>query len=250
MSSSATEPMNIGEELTHAETRWPKVRIRPDRGNPSEAERDERNATHLPFRSRCEHRVAGKMPDLPHKRRSSVRDAPETQRDYNFTNRKSDSELMTVLNFLDCGSGCTFACAVDFGPGDFLVTVICKGLKFGGRKRFVLRTGREHAVSAVSTAVCQARTEETILENSPKYSSASMGATGFANPFVEGQIRTVGGRLEHVLKIEINITDAIVSRGRSTRLLVAEPLQNQVRWLFARPCHQRKAIWRRGGRVG
>ena len=72
----------------------------------------------------------------------------------------------------------------------------------------MLRTDSEHAM--LSTAVCQARTEETILEYSPKYSAARMGATDVANRLVEEQIRTKRGRLEQVPKIEINITDPIV----------------------------------------
>ena len=66
------------------------------------SEWDEHTATHLTFRSRCEHCVAEKMPDWRHERRSSDRDVPETKMDDFFMNRKTDSELMTVLNFLDC----------------------------------------------------------------------------------------------------------------------------------------------------
>ena len=76
-------------------------------------------------------------------------------------NRKTDSEQMTVLNFLDCESGCTFAGAIDKGPRDFFVSVICKGLEFCGWKSVVLRTDSEHAISASSTAACQARAEQT-----------------------------------------------------------------------------------------
>ena len=93
--SRSTEPMNLREELMHAENHGPKVSVRDPR-NSSEAERDEQNATHFPFWSWCEHCVAGKIPDLPHKRRNSYRDVPETQMDYFFTNCKLDSELMTV----------------------------------------------------------------------------------------------------------------------------------------------------------
>ena len=38
---------------------------------------------------------------MPHKRGSSDHDLPETQMDCFITNRKTGSELMTVLNFLD-----------------------------------------------------------------------------------------------------------------------------------------------------
>ena len=128
--STSTEPMSIRTRVDACRYSCPKVRVRHDPGNPSEAERDERNATHLPFQSWCENSVAGKMRDLPHQQRSSDRDVLETQMDYFLTNRESDSELMTVLNFLDCDSGCTFACAVDTGPGDFLVSATRTGLEF------------------------------------------------------------------------------------------------------------------------
>ena len=120
---------------------------------------------------RCEDCVANKMLDLPSKRRSSVR---ETQMGYFFTNRMTDSELMTVFNFVDCKSGCSSACAVDKGPGDCLVNAVCKGMEFCGRKRVVLRTDSERAVPVLSTA--------------------STGPIEVADRLVEGQIRTTRGR--------------------------------------------------------
>ena len=104
--SSSTEPMNSREELMHAEILGPKL-VRSDPGSPSRAERDEHDATHLPFWSWCEHCVAGKMADLPRKRRSD--------RDVRV-NRKTDREPMTVLNFLNCESGCALARAFGQAP--------------------------------------------------------------------------------------------------------------------------------------
>ena len=52
---------------------------------------------------------------------------------------------------------------------------------------------------------------DNILEHAPKCSSASMGAIEVASLLVEEQIRTIRGRLEQVLKVDINITDPIVS---------------------------------------
>ena len=220
---------------------------------------------------------------------------------------------MTVLHVLDCESGCTFACAVVIGQGEFLVSVICNGLEFCGRnvdttpsctrsdahcalffqcghtalaqgtrnlfcaflcahfhlvvmslldgplgrfppvtsspasslsrpsasstslggsgvnpvlpltclanptphtrKRVVLRTDSEHAVSALRTAVCQARTVVTIFKHPLKYSSASMRAVEVANRMVEGQNSTVRGRLVQVLKIEISTSRIQSSHG-------------------------------------
>ena len=40
----------------------------------------------------------------------------------------------------------------------------CKGMESCGRKRVVLRADSEHAMSALSKAVCQAWTEESTLQ--------------------------------------------------------------------------------------
>ena len=103
------------------------------------------------------------IPDLPHKGHSSDPDVHEMKMDHSFANRRTDSELMTVLNFLHRESGSTFAFAVHKGPGDFPVSVTSQGLEVCGRKRLVLRTDSGHAVSALSTAVCQASAEENHL---------------------------------------------------------------------------------------
>ena len=50
----------------------------------------------------------------------------------------------------------------------------------------------------------------TASGTSPMYSSENMGAIDVASRLVEGQIRTIRGRLDQVLQIEINITDPIV----------------------------------------
>ena len=56
-SSSSTQPMNIREGFTHAETHEPMVRVRFDAGIPSESDQDEHNATHHSVRSWCAHCV-------------------------------------------------------------------------------------------------------------------------------------------------------------------------------------------------
>ena len=96
--------------------------------------------------------------------------------------------------------------------------------------------------------MCQARTEETSLENSTKYSSASMDAIEVVNRLVERQIRAVRGRLEQVLKIEINITDPIVPWVvRHASWLLNR--YSQDRRFFPILPHRRKAIRRGSGRA-
>ena len=153
-------------------------------------------------------------------------------------NRKWDRELMTVLNFLDCLSGCTFACAVDKGPGDFLVSVICKGMEFRGRKRVVLRTDSE-AISALTTAVCPARAEETILENSPKYSSPR-GCESLGGRTDQDDKSTTGAGA----KDRDQHHGSCRSTDRSTRFLVAESIK-----LVGSSAYSATEGWPYGGEV-
>ena len=183
----------------------------------------------------------------PHQRRSSHREVPETQMDCFFMKRKTDSELMVVLNFPDCESRCTFACAGK-GPADFSIRVIYNKWEFCGRKRAVLRTDTGHACSASCAVVCRSRTDETILKNLPMYSSSSMGAMEVTSRLVEGQRKDkrrttgTGAEDEHHGSNHTMVC--------STRLLVVELVQNQTRRSHDRARHQRKAIWRRSGRPG
>ena len=75
---------------------------------------------------------------LPHKRRSSDRDVPENEMNYFFMNLTTDGELMIALNFLDCETGWTFACAVDKAQVTFLLVLFPEALEFCGKKRVVL----------------------------------------------------------------------------------------------------------------
>ena len=98
---------------------------------------------------------------------------PATQSNCLSTNRKWGSE--------DCESGCTFACAVDKVPGDFPCSVICKRIGVLWQEESRAHNGTASMLSALNAAVCHARTENTILENSLLYSSASIGAIEAAN---------------------------------------------------------------------
>ena len=97
----------------------------------------------------------------------------------------------------------------------------------------MLGTDSEHATSALSTAVCQASTEETIFENVLKYASPSVGANGGRE--------SLGGRTDQddtwtTQLLKIDITSRIQSLHGS----------------FGAPSQviKRKAIRRRSGRAG
>ena len=104
----------------------------------------------------------------------------------------------------------------------------------------MLITDREHAISASSTAVCQARTEGTIFENSPLGAIEDANRSGGRT--YQDDKRTTGAGAED----RDQHHGSCRSMVRSSLLLVAESSQNQAQRLFASPRHQRKAI---GGEV-
>ena len=95
---------------------------------------------------------------------------------------------MTVSNSLDCDSGCTIKRASGKGIESLVVSIVCEGFESCGKKIVVPRTNGEDVICELSKAVCQARTEENILENAPKHSSANVGAAERASRLFNGRV--------------------------------------------------------------
>ena len=93
-------------------------------------------------------------------------------------------ELIPVSSILNYESGCTIKRASDEGTGSSPVRLMGKGAELCSRKRVVISTNSEHALSALSKAL----TKENILENAPKHASASMGALEFASRLAKGRL--------------------------------------------------------------
>ena len=122
-------------------------------------ERDEHNATHLPLGGWCEHCVV--ISDFSHtmqfrwRARSAdglLLHGPQ------LGQRADDGAQLPGLRVRTYVRSCRRP----------LISVISNRWDFCGRKRVVLRTDDERAISALSTAVCQARTKDTIRDNLPK----------------------------------------------------------------------------------
>ena len=70
----------------------------PSRGplDPTHAEWEARQATHLPYRSWCEHCVAGRSDDPPNRRAPAAQDepaVPEVHLDYAFVRRDEEEAV-------------------------------------------------------------------------------------------------------------------------------------------------------------
>merc|ERR1712194_683041 len=163
----------------------PKARRLPD--EPSDKEVAEHALTHLPFRDWCRHCITGKAPDWPHRR--VVRDpdeVPMIQVDFYFMNKKGDSDIVTLLNCVDCVSGAVCTCVCGKGPEVYVIEMVVNFLSFLGRAEIILRHDGKVAIKSLVRAIQQARSHETQDECTPRYSSSSLGVAESMNRVVEG----------------------------------------------------------------
>ena len=130
---------------------------------------------------------------------------------------------MTVLNFLR-ESGCTFACAVDKGPVDFLDSVIPKGVDICGGKRTASMLSQRQARYAKQ----ERRSPSSRIRQSTRQQAKL-------------QLRLRGGRTDQDDKMTTGARaedrdqhhGPNRSTARSRRVLAAESVQSQARRLFA-----------------
>ena len=85
-------------------------------------------------------------------------------------------ELCTILGKLNVALGMMAATsAEEKGPATYVVSVVVEHLRAWGRKKVTFRIDCEPAIRALGVAIQYARSEETVVECRPKYSSPSMG---------------------------------------------------------------------------
>ena len=77
---------------------------------------------------------------------------------------------------LDVALGMMAAISVEEkGPATYVVSAVVEHLRAWERKRVIFRIDGEPAIRALGVAIQHARSEETVIECGPKYSSPSMG---------------------------------------------------------------------------
>ena len=107
-------------------------------------------ATHLPFRDWCVPCTAGKAPAWPRSRVTHSSTAvPMCQLDCIFLNRRGDTDILAVLNFLHSPSGASFVQCCDTGPATHVVQAATTFTDFLVHKRICLRTDGEPASGAL-----------------------------------------------------------------------------------------------------
>ena len=94
--------------------------------------------------------------------------------DHCFMQDAPGIELFTILDMSDVAH--EWQQSVEKGPATYVVSAVLEHLRAWGRKKVIFRIDGEPAIRALGDAIQQARSEETVIECRPKYSSPSMGS--------------------------------------------------------------------------
>ena len=175
---------------------------------PNQAEIDEHNLTHLPYRSWCTHCVRGRGETHPHKRHADEdRAIPEVHMDYCFMGKADEkTQPILVLRDRDTRLTCSFLVKERGATDDYVIkrgVAFIKELGCEGTS-LILKSDQESSVQAVVAKLIKAREGLVALpENSPVRSSGSNGIIERAIKDVEGQIRAMKCALDKRLGIDI-----------------------------------------------
>ena len=190
-------------------------------GEPSDAERRQHGATHLPFRSWCRHCVLGRMSNPPHSgvawgRQHAV---PEIGMDYCFLTKDAGSATLTVLVMKDRDSRAILAHPVlckGRGQEETIQQAVESISRLGHRAKLLLKTDNEPALVDLRRGIASALGLQVVEESPPAYEPQSNGSVENAVKQVKGLTRTLMLALQERIKGEI-LTTRPCSGSLSTR---------------------------------
>ena len=190
-----------------AEENAPVV-IARDPGDPTPAEREHHNVTHIPYRSWCPVCVKCKGKEESHRAAKST-DASCKARicfDYkSFGQEGSYDDKATALIIKDEKTKMNFAhiCDKKGASDDWVVEQIIEDIARLGYAEVLLKGDGEPALQDVLHEVKKRRTHSTILQGPPAYDPQANGAAEKAVQAYMGQLRTLKVGLEARLKCKI-----------------------------------------------
>ena len=98
--------------------------------------------------------------------------------------------LAVNLDMLDVALGMMAAISVEEkGPASYVVSAVVEHMRAWGRKKVIFRIDGEPAIRSLGVAIQHARSEETVTECRPKYSSPSRGPVENMNKELCGRVR-------------------------------------------------------------
>ena len=162
----------------------PRARVVPI--GPNAAEKATHELTHTSFRNWRSYCARARAADDPHHRQHHKEpEFPIIMADYCFVQDAPGKELFTILDMLDVAPGMM----AEQGPAAHVVSAVVEHLRAWRRKKVIFRIDGEPAIRALCVAIQYARSEETVIECRPKYSSPSMGPVENMNKELCGLVR-------------------------------------------------------------
>ena len=217
------DPMEEAEEET-AEGERPKVLRDP--GMPSKKDREEHEATHLPFRPWCEHCVRGSGRNSQSrsiKGDAAHSDIARVHLDYcffteNSKNDKGEEEKTSLTTLVMKESECKSLWAypvMSKGAANepWVVKLILHDLDTIGlsRERIIIKNDQEPAIKDLKAELARQRKAATASEESRVGDSNSNATIEVAVQEVENMVRTLRSSLESRVKSKIPLDHPIVT---------------------------------------
>ena len=194
-----------------------KIKRVPNPADPTPAERERHNATHLPYRPWCSICVKANGKEDPHYRqvKSELQSGiPEAAMDYaSLCETRDKSDKIRLMIGKERWTKSFFCHKVKCkGLGDpYIVTNVVKSIETMGHTKIALTTDGEPAIVQVQAEIQKKRSPlMTVPRNPPAYDPQSNGLAERAVGQVKGQIRALKLGLEARLKVCIDLREPIV----------------------------------------
>ena len=218
MAVRPVEEQDCEEEAMEAECEFGarKAEMMRSPSQPSGAEVEEHEKTHLPFRSWCRHCVRRKGKQAEHRRLTQEEVGPELHMDFAFMGDEESEELLTILvakerttrmlmsTVVQAKSSVEFAAKRTLA---FLREIGCEHVAM------TVKSDNEPAMSALVTQIGKLRAanggQRFSVEMSPAYSSASNGVVERGVQTVQGQVRVLRSAVEEKWRVKLETAHSI-----------------------------------------
>ena len=181
----------------------------------SQAEREEHEVTHTPYRTWCKFCVQGRGRKSPHSHQDNTtrgRGVPKISLDYFFLSEvDKEASANPVLVMLDESTGERYARAVGRkGTADWLIKDLSDELKSWGHPggeagHLILKSDGEPAITAVCDALARLHGGKVVLERPPVGEHPSNGAIEEAGKTTREYARVLKLQLEDKAKSNYNL---------------------------------------------
>ena len=228
------EPEVVEDDGDDSQEEFQQQRGLRDPGQPTQAERDEHDLTHIPFRPWCEHCVRGKSKRNPNRRlcgEYSQHRCPKIRMDYakltenvekvtssddgqeEETVRSGDGLQILVMHESQHRSVWAYTVEAKGAAEEWVLHQVLEDLETVGlrNERVVLKADQEPAIAEVLREIAKLRKDDygTGIDNSSVGESNTNATVERAIQDVEGQCRTLRSALEHKLQHRMPLNSSV-----------------------------------------